>query len=142
MKKRNPQDFPLNVCATLLYVEPCDVSRLIVGFYKYDTATVDSALSNAVWSLHYMSVQQWCVCKTSPPPPTPQIYTHTHTLFISRALFLSLMCVHVFQCGVIIYDTPRPNEAVSHNAYSLTWWVGPGQVWVMSVEPLQIYSKR
>lgn len=51
------------------------------------------------------------------------------------------VCVRV-QCGVIIYNTLRLNEAISHNAYSLTWWAGLGWAVVMSAHPLQIYSER
>lgn len=59
------------------------------------------------------------------------------------------LCIHMLslrlrvcaQCGVIIYNTPRLNEAISHNAYSLTWWAGLGRAVVMSAQPLQIYSE-
>lgn len=35
------------------------------------------------------------------------------------------VCVCV-KSAVIIYNTLRINEAISHNAYSLTWWAGLG----------------
>lgn len=64
----------------------------------------------------------------------------------------NILCIHMLslrlcvcvcvQHGVIIYNTLRLNEAISHNAYSLTWWAGLGRAVVMSAQPLQIYSER
>lgn len=49
------------------------------------------------------------------------------------------MCV---DSGVIIYNILRINEAISHNAYSVTWWAGLRWVVMMSAQMLQIYSER
>lgn len=61
---------------------------------------------------------------------------------ILRIHMLSLRLLVCVQCGVIIYNTLRLNEAISHNAYSLTWWAGLGWAVVMSAQPPQIYSER
>lgn len=54
-------------------------------------------------------------CVYAKHPPATHTYTDTHTLFVC-----------VFQCGVINYDMPRPNEAIRNNAYSLMERAAPG----------------
>lgn len=95
---------------------------------KHDA--VDSVLSQGSCSLHYVALQRRYVCKTS---GRVCVCVRTHAV-------CDTVCVCV-QRGVIIYNTLRLNEAISHNAYSLTRWAGLGWAAVMSAQPLQIYSE-
>lgn len=57
-----------------------------------------------------------------------------HPLYTHAVSETVCVCVRVGVCvsGVIIYKTLRINEAISHNAYSLTWWAGLRWVVMMS----------